>query len=293
MVRTGAVTASRLNVRPTPATTRPPTASLARGTRVTIFEAAAGWYRIEAGARRGWVSARYVALDPPLLVDLYWATLGARPAWERVAAAPNYVGAIIKATEGVTYARASWCVDNWPRLRAAGGPRYGASWFRGAYHFLIFARDGTRQADFYLDTIERAGGWDRGDLLPIVDVERVGERHPNYRATRQQVIDVVSAWVERAKARTGREVLLYGRGAMRDLRITSRMGAARLWNPAYTRTMPTTASIGWPAELVALWQYTDGATNLTPHPRTVPGFGACDASVFLGGDVEDLAAQLV
>jgi hypothetical protein len=293
MIRTGMVTASRLNVRPTPATTRPPTATLARGTKVVILERAAGWYRIEAGARRGWVASSYVALDPPRLVDLYWATLGARPPWEQLAAAPNYAGAILKATEGVVYARASWFVDNWPRLRAAGGARYGSSWFRGAYHFLIFGREGARQADHYLDTVDRAGGWDRGDLLPIVDVERVGENHPNHRASRQEVIDVVSAWVARVKARTGREVMLYGRGAMRDLGIVSRMGAARLWNPGYTRSMPATTSIGWPAELVALWQYTDGRTNLTPYPATVPGFGAVDGSVFLGGDVDDLAAQLV
>jgi hypothetical protein len=293
MRRIGTVTATRLNVRPTPATTRPPTATLARGARVTVLERDAGWYRIEVGARRGWVAAQYVSLQPLLLVDLYWATLGDRPPWDRLAAAPGYAGAILKATEGIVYARASWFVDNWQRLRAAGGARYGASWFRGAYHFLIFGRDGSRQADHYLDTVDRAGGWDRGDLLPIVDVERVGESHPNYRATRQEVIDVVSAWVARVKSRTGREVMLYGRGAMRDLRIESRMGAARLWNPGYTRSMPATTSVGWPAELVPLWQYTDGRTNLTSYPATVPGFGAVDASAFLGGDVADLAAQLV
>jgi hypothetical protein len=293
MKRTGAVTAARLNVRPSPSTARLPTATLTRGTRVSILEVGDGWYRVEAGARRGWVASSYVSLRPPLLVDLYWASLGALPPWHRLADAPDCAGAILKATEGVIYPRASWFVDNWPRLRAAGGARYGLSWFRGAYHFLIFARAGVAQADHYLDAVERAGGWDRGDLLPIVDVERVGEGHPNYRATRGQVVDVVSAWVERVKVRTGRDVVLYGRGAMRDLGITSRMGAARLWNPAYTRSMPATTSIGWPAERVALWQYTDGKTNLTPYPTTVPGFGAVDASAFLGGDLVELAAQLV
>ena len=62
------------------------------------------------------------------------------------------------------------------------------------------------------------------DIVPIVDVERGGERNPNQRATAQQVIDCTSAWVNKVKETTGPPVCLYGRGAMRDLSITSKMG---------------------------------------------------------------------
>jgi len=292
VLRTGSVNASSLNVRPTASTSRPPVARLDRGARLTVVGKRTTWYRIEAGAVRGWAASRYVALDPVLLVDLYRGDLGPSPPWPKVAAAPGYVGAILKATEGESYPQASWFVSNWPRVRAAGGARVGTSWFRGAYHFLIFARDGTRQADYFLDTVDAAGGWADGDLHPIVDVELGGDGHPNRQATKAQVIDVVSAWTARVKARTGRSVLLYGRNAMQELGIRKRMGASHLWNPSYTETMRSTAGIGWPANRVPLWQYTDGVTNKTAYPTAVPGFGAVDASVFLAGHIDDLSDRL-
>jgi len=292
MLRTGRVTATRLHLRPTASTKQPSTARLPRDTALTVVGQRAGWYRVEVGGHTGWVAARYVALDPVLLVDLYWKDLRSPPKWDRLAARPGYVGAILKATEGVSYAGARWFVENWPRVRAAGGSRCTTSWFRGAYHFLLFHRDGVEQADYFLDTVDRAGGWDDGDLLPIVDVELGGERHPNRRASRDEVIAVVSAWIARVRERTGRKVILYGRGAMRDLGIRSRMGASYLWNPSYTGSMRPCDSIGWPSSLVPLWQYTDGITNLSSHPTEVAGFGAVDASVFRGGHIDDLAATL-
>ena len=105
-----------------------------------------------------------------LLVDVYSKDLGGKPNWQAAADAPNVVGGIIKATEGTNF-DTTWFDKNWPLLREVGGDRYGQTWFRGAYHFLKFNRDGVAQANFFLDAIDNAGGFDEGDIIPIVDVE--------------------------------------------------------------------------------------------------------------------------
>ena len=82
---------------------------------------------------------------------------------DAVAAAPDFVGGIIKATQGTNYAP-QWFDTNWAKLKDAGGDRYCQDWFRGAYHFLNLQEDGTAQADYYLTKIDKAGGFG-----PILD----------------------------------------------------------------------------------------------------------------------------
>lgn len=223
---------------------------------------------------------------PYLFVDLYAQDLGMHPPWTILATTPHYFGAIIKATEGTHYAP-SWFRDNWQAIRRTANGRYGTTWFRGAYHFLRLLEPGRAQADYYLDAIEHAGGWDRGDIIPIVDVELGGERNPNRRASMQQIIDCAVAWSRRVKERTGRRVMLYGRGAMRDLAIKSKMGCDVVWNPSYTARMVTNGLVPpWSLDDIALWQFGgDGVGNASVHhlPLKVPGFGAVDVSVYVDG----------
>ncbi len=119
--------------------------------------------------------------QPYLFVDLYSGDdgrlTGGKPDWVTLAATPTYFGAIIKAFDGVSFNDGGWFARHWPAIRAAGGDNYGKRWFRGAYHFLEFLRDGAAQADAYLAAVDAAGGWDTGDILPIIDVEQ-GRRHP-------------------------------------------------------------------------------------------------------------------
>jgi GH25 family lysozyme M1 (1,4-beta-N-acetylmuramidase) len=247
-------------------------------------------------------------LAPPyLFVDLYPLDVGPAPRWSVLAQTPHIAGAIIKATQGTTYPFTSWFTANWSRLRFFGGARYGEMWFRGAYHFLVFGRDGAAQADYYLHTIEKAGGWDSGDMIPIVDVELGGERNPNRNASSQQIIDCTSAWVERVKLNTGRRVMLYGRGAMRDLAISSKMGCDVVWNPSYTRRMATNGLVAlngapgpWKLDDIALWQYGgDGVGDNALHglPLEINGFGAVDVSVYIDGGrattLDSLRARLL
>jgi GH25 family lysozyme M1 (1,4-beta-N-acetylmuramidase) len=268
---------------------------LAKGTVVNVMHLIEGWALVTNGVRAGWIDGAKIKKNPILLVDLYHGDKGKLPDWSAVVAAPGYAGAILKATEGTAYPKESWVIANWPRVKAAGGARYGVGWFRGAYHFLKFNLDGTRQADYYLKTIEKAGGWDEGDLLPIVDVELGADTNSNRKASAQQIIDCTSAWSGRVKAKTGRDVILYGRGAMRDKNIKHHMGCKWLWNPSYTSLMKkaTIERVGWTVPEVAMWQYCgDGTAFLKGYPKSVPNFGEVDISVFLAGTVDDLRTKL-
>lgn len=229
-----------------------------------------------------------------LLVDLYSQDLGGRPDWDAVVQAPDFVGAIIKATES-TASDVSWFNKNWPAIMKAGGDRYGTTWFRGAYHFLKFNTSGRDQADFYLKTVDKAGGFDVGDIIPIVDVElgndgrpdEHGHRHPrnsNWDASAQQIIDCTSEWAARVKSATGQQVMLYGNGAMRDKSINDRMNCDWLWIPRYTSTLPKQMyeRAGWDLPKVAMWQYCgDGTAALAGYPNAITNFGKVDISVVL------------
>lgn len=226
---------------------------------------------------------------PYLFVDLYPLDEGPAPPFNVLAQTPGFFGVIIKATQGTRewYNDGGWFTRNWPRVAEAGGTRYGTTWLRGAYHFLNFWQDGKAQADAYLTAVESAGGWRDGDIVPIVDVEQGNERNPNRRATASQVQDCTTAWAESVKQRTGRRICLYGRGAMRELGIQSKMGCDVVWNPAYTAVMVTNGLFpAWTLDDIALWQYCgDGDAVFAKLPKFIKGFGdgKVDISVHIDG----------
>lgn len=235
-------------------------------------------------------------MTSPLIIDVYAGDLGGNPKWSVLAELGTpWHGAVIKATEGASYGPA-WFDTNWRQLKHIAPDRYGVDWFRGAYHFLKFNVGGVAQADFYLRRVEKSGGWDVGDLWPIVDVELGGEKNSNQLASAQQIIDCTTAWAERVRAATGRKVMLYGNGAMRDKHITTRMGCDYLWCPRYTETLPREIyeRAGWTEDELVMWQYSgDGHAVLAGYPDSPPGFGACDVSVLVAkGGIEWLRSQL-
>lgn len=237
---------------------------------------------------------------PYLLIDLYPLDLGPNPPWSVPVNTHGYVGAIIKAMEGTGYADRGWFKANWSAVREAGGDRYGESWFRGAYLFLRFGVPGADQADAYLRAVDEAGGWDAGDLLPIIDVELGSQKNPNQAASSEQIIECTTACAERLKGVTGRRVMLYGRGAMRDRLITDHMGCDVVWNPAYTSTMVRNGLQSWDLDDIVLWQYCgDGTASFSKLPHSVPGFGhgKVDISVYIQGaerpDLQRLRERLI
>ena len=224
----------------------------------------------------------------PLFVDEYaddapadWGTLAS-------AGAP-WSGAILKATQGLTYSSGEWLRHNWQALAAASAAS-GNPLLRGAYHYAELARSGKAQAEFFLRTMASAGGFASGDLWPIVDVESAD----NAGVTAQQTIDCVSAFAETIQAEIGRATMMYGGSLPYDLGITSRMGCSWLWLPRYTATLPasTYERIGWSLDALWGWQYKGAGGQAlleTPsgvvYPSSAPGCGNVDLTVltFPGG----------
>lgn len=224
---------------------------------------------------------------PILFPDRYQGDNHGRNDWSMLAKADVCSGAILKASEGVSFqSGARWFKENWQPLREAGGDRYGGTWFRGAFHFLIFHDDPVEQANYFLKTIEDAGGFVSGDLLPIVDVERGGEKSRNHQASAARIVECTSAFTARVKDALGCGVILYGGSGLRDLGIRDRMGCDYLWYPHYRAQIDRTDDIGWSRDQVVLWQYTNGEVNSTSYPQQVPGLGPTDLSVYLGDPAE-------
>lgn len=223
--------------------------------------------------------------QPPFLfVDVYSGDLRGKPNWSVLPQTPGVFGAILKAYEGTSFNDGGWFQRNWLVVRDVAGDRYGSTWFRGAYLFLKFMKDGAQQADAYLSAVEQAGGWGDGDILPIIDVELGGESNSNRQASARQVIDCTTACAERLREQTGRNVILYGRGAMRDLGINDRMGCSAVWNPSYTAHMVRNGLGAWSLDDIVLWQYCgDGTAAVSTLPHEVSGFGKVDISVYVQG----------
>ncbi len=233
----------------------------------------------------------------PFFIPDVSAWEGNTPNFDAVAATPNMVGCIIKSSQGIgpgvtpKYGHSlTWFKDNWPRVAAAGGSRYGTSWFRGCYHFATPRSSGTAQADHVLATVDRAGGWAFGDLPPAWDLEG-----PEW-TSRQQIVDVSSQFAERIKQKLGRAPLLYTGSVWRKFGVKERAGFAALWTPH----MDLMAPYGWPNASVVLHQYVGDGKYWNPssrklgYPTGAPGLGAkADMNVVLDGGVPAISIERV
>jgi len=218
----------------------------------------------------------------PLIVDTYAGDLNGKTDIAAIArAGAPWCGWVGKASQGDYYSAPSWFRGCWQDATHAAST---VDFWRGAYHYVDFQTDPTKQADFYLDAVGEPN-WDDPLLLPpIVDVERGGQRLAN--PTKQQVVDCVSAVVTRLRGATGRAPILYGGSLLRDLGIVEHMGCAWLWIARYAAKLPVDAyaSIGWTLDQVFAWQYAgDGESYLAGYPKLSP-IGRTDISSVLVGN---------
>lgn len=224
----------------------------------------------------------------PLFVDVYREDTSGdeEHEWKAlIAKGAPWHGAILKATQGTAY-RLDWFRKFWPLLKSLAGERYGVDWFRGAYAFLNLTQSGVKQAEYFLRAVDAAGGWSSGDLWPFLDVELGNDgkngkpKGANWAASKSQIVDCTLSAAEFIKARTGREVGLYGNGAMRDKGIRSKMGCSHLWLPRYSKSVPSDilTRAGW--NQMAMWQYAgDGANYRAGYPKNPgPFFTDCQVS---------------
>jgi hypothetical protein len=199
--------------------------------------------------------------------DVYHGNVDLVPA-ARIAADSRFGFAIVKATEGTRYSWAtSWLPPNW---RALGDTRL----VRGAYHFLLVRQSGKDQAEFFLQSVDGAGGLGDGDMHPIVDVEW----KLNEGVSAQQTADCVAEYADTIH-QAGHKLIRYGRSMFRDLGITSATGCDFAWVPRYNDELGPTDDLGFPEP--DMWQYSNGTFNFTAWPSAAPGMGPGDMSVIL------------
>lgn len=215
----------------------------------------------------------------------------------------DVIGGVLKFMDGTGWGKdnCDWAIRNAQRIRG----------LVGGYHMFQASQPWEAQADAYLwvreEVLKKAdetmdGGMIDRLMVAIVDVERGGERSLNYHATAQQWVDGVTPWANKVAAATGHGVMLYGRGAMRDLYITSKMGCDRVWCPAYTANMALNGitfingetrtilpeKMEWKRKDVVLWQDVgDGTTANRRMPCAILGLGKIDTSIAVGPDTDD------
>lgn len=232
-----------------------------------------------------------------MFVDVYADDAPAN--WDAFGAVgPPWSGAILKATQGLTYSSGPWLTKNWAALRAAQSR---SRLIIGSYHYAALTESGAAQAMFYLRQMTAAGGFKIGDLWPIVDVESAD----NAGVSAAQTEDCISEFAATILSATGRRTMMYGGSLPYDLGITSRMGCSFLWLPRYTATLPAVVyeRIGWSLDALFGWQIKGAGVQVllrTPggelYPNVAPGCGDVDLTVltFPGGLpalVETLAAE--
>lgn len=185
----------------------------------------------------------------------------AHPEWRAVAADGRFKFAILKASEGLGY-DPSYIEANLPAARAAG-------LVVGAYHFGTGSHGGAEQARYFVDVVKRANGGTCDGVLLVLDLERAASGPSMTNAQAREFITQV-------RALTGSKVGLYHSASG-----FSAVGQDWGWVAAYGPSHAPRAE--------KFWQYTDGKYNGTAYPKSCPGIGPCDISVF-NGTIDELHA---
>lgn len=231
-----------------------------------------------------------------LLVDIYQGD-GDFNVESLVAAGAPWCGVMAKVTQGTYYNGGEWLEKMWPRIRAAGGDRYGVDWFRCGFLYVDIALDGVKQAEYYLQRLSKVGGQGHGDLCPVIDVERGGQKVP---PTHQRIIDVGAACADKLRAELGQDVICYGGELLRSTGVTiADLKCSYGWVGRYSADLPAShyESIGCDLEHLFAWQYAglagDGHVDafLRGYPAVTPA-GKADVSALLlaGGGPAAVAA---
>jgi len=187
--------------------------------------------------------------------------------WTRVAGAGKRF-VYMKASEGTTFVDPNYGLNR-PQARAAG-------MYVGAYHFAqpsASVLEAVAQADHFIDT----AGPTRGDLLPVLDLERTG-------SLSQSVLTAwVQAYVERIYQRIGVHAVIYcspnfWKTYMGDTTWFAVNGYDVLWIAHWTAaSAPTVPGGAWGGNGWTFWQYTSDGT--------VPGIsGRVDLNRYNGTD---------
>ena len=173
--------------------------------------------------------------------------------WPQISPRPILV--ICKASEGVNYMDPT-LAQNWAGLKAL-------SIRRGAYHYFHADQDAAKQFANYEKAVTQAGGFQTGDLPPVLDVE--GLESVSIKVRRAAATGI-KTWLDKAQAFSGRVPVIYtsqyqwsfvldNKGAHPEWAANYPLWVA--WFPyepdKFNAPAPTVMPAGW--KQWAMWQY--------------------------------------
>lgn len=185
----------------------------------------------------------------------------------------NLQALILKATEGL-----DWCD---PLFEVRFAKAWEAGVLVGAYHFASGNGSGASQADHFVARVRAVAGAAFDEVLLILD----WETNPSKKYGDMSVANA-EAFVSRVHELTGRWPVFYSFTSYMRARLKTPsvvLGRCALWQAQYGERPSRPASPTW--QRIELWQYTnggDGPADVNNYPRSMPGFGGCDRSVFEG-----------
>ena len=161
--------------------------------------------------------------------------------WSKVKAA-GITFAIVRVSDG-TGTLDSTFATNWKDTKSNG-------LVRGVYQFFEPGEDPTKQADLVLSQVKSAGGFDPGDLPPVMDIETTGgQSDATIQSNMQTWLDVI------AKA-IGRKPLIYT-NLNTSSHFGGKFGGYPLWVASWGASCPTMPNAWSQWEF---WQYADTGT---------------------------------
>ncbi|MEU9979943.1 lysozyme [Streptomyces sp. NPDC050856] len=167
--------------------------------------------------------------------------------------------AYVKATEGTYY-------EN-PYFAQQYTGSYHTGLIRGAYHFATpDTATGAAQADFFVDN---GGGWSRdGMTLPgVLDIEWNPYGAACYGKSQSAVVAWIRDFLNRYKARTGRDAVIYTATSWWK-QCTGNYAGFGATNPLWVARYNTTVGelpAGWAFH--TMWQYTSSGPIVGDHNR--------------------------
>ncbi|MFD5803755.1 lysozyme [Streptomyces sp. NPDC127020] len=167
--------------------------------------------------------------------------------------------AYVKATEGTSYRN--------PYFAQQYGGSYDTGMIRGAYHFATPDTSGGKaQADYFVD---HGGAWSKdGKTLPgVLDIEYNPYGATCYGKTKTQMVSWIKSFVDRYKARTGREAAIYT-STNWWTQCTGNSNAFGADNPLWVARYASSVGAlpaGWGFH--TMWQYTSTGKTVGDHNK--------------------------
>ncbi|WP_030681303.1 lysozyme [Streptomyces cellulosae] len=167
--------------------------------------------------------------------------------------------AYTKATEGTYYRN--------PYFAQQYNGSYDVGMIRGAYHFATpDTTGGAAQADYFAD---HGGGWSKdGRTLPgVLDIEWNPYGDACYGKTQSAMVTWIRDFLNRYKARTGRDAVVYTATSWWTQCTGDYAGFAAanpLWIARYASTVGTLPA-GW--SYFTMWQYTSSGPTVGDHDK--------------------------